>query len=216
MTRLLQHVLYRHSGVLLLALFRGSRAHVPRPQPYAPGDTLPEQGLRAYGRVWPLLEDALWLNSRQGRFRLIKASEIELIQTVKDAMLLRRHGDAPKSYKLRAFRSWPMLAQHLEQLGHGRVLRMFERGFDDRHLDSLITAQRQADAGALTMGLLEHCKNMEFDVVTLSACCVSAPRRGLSRDERDEQVKSLYVAMSRARQQLWFPGDTMERLADQG
>lgn len=215
-TPIMQQVLERHSEVLVHDLIRGSREHVTRPCRYGEGDALPDEGLRAYGRIWTLLEDALWLNSRQGRFRLIKASETELVQMVKDAMLLRRHGDLPKSYKLRAFRNWPMLAQHLETLGHGRVLRMFDRGFDDRHLASLIASQRPADDGALTMGLLEHCKNMEFDIVTLSDCCVSASRKVLSRDERDEQVKALYVAMSRARRQLWFPGDTMERLTDQG
>lgn len=213
-TPLFQQVLNQHSQILVPDLIRGSREHTTLPRRYGAGNERPEQGLRVYGQVWSLLEEALWLKSRQARFRLIKASELELVQAVKDAMLLRRHGDVPKSYRLRAFRSWSMLAGHLELNGHAPVARLFDRGFDDRHLEALIASQDDGGDSGLTLGLLEHCKNMEFDVVTLSDCCVSTPLRNLSRDGRDEQLRSLYLAMTRARRELWLPEDALQRLAD--
>lgn len=211
---LFQKVIDRHSESLVDDDIRGSRDHVTCPRPYRPTDELPHTGLRVYGSVWKMLEDALRIKNGGGQFCWVPASGTELIKAAQDAILLRRSGDRPRSYQLRPFKTWDMLADHLETQGYANVVRLFERGFDEANLDELSKSQSQAEQGVLHLGMLEHCKNMEFSTVTMSSCCFSMSLRALSRDERDKQVKAIYVAMTRVKDELWLPGDAVDRLAN--
>jgi hypothetical protein len=210
---LFRSVIDQHSERLVDDTILGSRDHITRPRTYSPNDELPYVGLRVYGSVWKMLEDALRLKNVSGYFRLVQASEKVLVEAARDAILLRRNGDRPKSYQLRQFRSWDALAYHLESSGHASIARLFDRGFNENHVDELVKSQNEGGQVSLTLGLLEHCKNMEFSTVTMSSCCFSPPTNMHSRDERDKHIKAIYVAMTRVRDELWLPGDALDRLA---
>ncbi|BFI95484.1 MAG: hypothetical protein RSP_09940 [Rhodanobacter sp.] len=211
-TPLFQSVVDQHSERLVDETIVGSRDHVTRPRPYAPSDELPHTGLRAYGSVWKMLEDALRVKNGGGQFRLVKASERELVKAAQDAILLRRSKDRPKSYQLRSFDTWDALSHHLEINGHANVAKLFERGFNETNLDELVGSQSGDERNGLYLGMLAHCKNMEFSTVTMSGCCFSSSLRSLSKDERDKHIKAVYVAMTRVRDELWLPGDAIDRL----
>lgn len=210
---LFRSVIDQHSERLVDDTMLGSRDHITRPRTYSSNDELPYAGLRVYGSVWKMLEDALRLKNVSGQFQLVQASERALAEAARDAILLRRNGDRPKSYQLRQFRSWDALAYHLESSGHASIARLFDRGFNENHVNELVKSQNEGGQVSLTLGLLEHCKNMEFSTVTMSSCCFSPPTNMHSRDERDRHVKAIYVAMTRVRDELWLPGDALDRLA---
>jgi len=207
---LFRSILDRHSERLVDDIIVGSRDHVTRPCTYSPSDALPQMGLRVYGSVWQMMGDALRIKSGSGQFHFVRASEKELIEAVRDAILLRRSGDRPKSYQLRQFKSWEALAQHLEGSGHANIVRLFDRGFSESHLDELTKGQNERCP--LTIGLLEHCKNLEFSTVLMSPCCFSQHTNVRSKDEGDKRIKAIYVAMTRVRDELWLPADALERL----
>lgn len=208
-----QTVIGHHSEMLVDDQIRGSRDHVTRPRPYSPREELPHTGLRVYGSVWRLLEDALRIKNGGGRFRLVQASEKELEKVVGEAILMRQSGDLPKSYQLRQFKTWEALSQHLEVNGHANVVRLFERGFNKTKLDELLASQGASEQGSLNMGMLEHCKNLEFSTVAMSGCCFPSSLRALPKAERDKQVKAIYVAMTRVKDELWLPGDAIDQLS---
>lgn len=209
---LFRSVLDRHSERLVDDVLLGSRDHITRPRTYSPNDELPYAGLRVYGSVWKMLEDALRLKNGSGQFQLVQASEKMLTEAARDTILLRRNGDRPRSYQLRQFRSWDALAYHLESNGHANIARLFDRGFNESHVDELVKSQHEGGQGTLTLGLLEHCKNMEFSTVTMSGCCFSPTTNMPSRDERDKHIKAIYVAMTRVRDELWLPGGALDRI----
>lgn len=213
-TPLFQSVIDRHSDRLVDDAIVGSRDHVTRPRTYAPNDELPQTGLRVYGSVWKMLEDALRLKGGSARFRFVQASEKVLIKAARDAILLRCSGDRPVSYDLRQFKHWDELSHYLESNGHPNVVRLFDRGFREDNLDELTNSQSEDGRPSLTLGLLEHCKNLEFSVVAMSNCCFAPSTNVRSKDEKDKRIKAIYVAMTRVQDELWWPGDALDRLSD--
>lgn len=213
-TPLFQSVIDQHSERLVDDAIVGSRDHVTRPRAYAPNDELPLTGLRVYGSVWKMLEDALRLKGGSARFRFVQASEKMLIEAARDAILLRRSGDRPRSYELRQFKNWDELSHHLESNGCPNVARLFDRGFREDNLDELTKSQSEDGRHCLTLGLLEHCKNLEFSIVAMSSCCFSQPTNTRSKDKKDKRIKEIYIAMTRVQDELWLPGDALERLSD--
>lgn len=211
---LFRSVLDQHSERLVDGAIVGSRDHVTRPCAYAPHHELPATGLRVYGSVWKMLEEALRLKDGNARFRLVQASEKSLIEAARDAILLRRSGDRPKSYELRKFEHWDELSHEIENQGYRNVVRLFDRGFREDNLDELIRGQSDGGQSSLVLGLLEHCKNLEFSVVAMSSCCFTPSANVRAREARDKHIKTVYVAMTRVHDELWFPGDALDRLSD--
>jgi hypothetical protein len=208
---MIRRTLGLHSATLIDGTFSGSRDHATRYHAYANTTELPHTGLRVYGSAWTLLEDALRVRAKGGWFRMLPASEKTLIRMAKDAIMLRRYGDRPTQYHLRRFIAWEQLADDLVRTGYSSLLAAFERGFSIDDLDALQRAQAAEGEQDLTLGLLEHCKNLEFSQVSMAPCCFASP----NGRPKDELVKGVYVAMTRVRDELWLPGDALDRLADQ-
>lgn len=206
-----REVLGYHSEKLVAEPIIGSKDHITRPKLYDKGSELPEEGLRVYGSEWFMLEDALRLKDAGALFRFVPASGDALRSSVMDAINLKKYRDRPKSYHLRTFSSWSELASHLSDIGCPKVVRLFERGFDVEHLEALFKAQSEEGGQRVLLGLLDHCKNLEYSTVMMSNCCFLDNFR---RFEKDLFFRSVYVAMTRVHDELWLPGDAMGRLSD--
>lgn len=200
-----------HDGWLIEGEFQGSRNRATRYHAYEQSAELPLTGLRAYGNAWALLEDALRVKAKGAQFRMLAASETVVLQMAKEAILLRKYGDRPTHYHLRRFTQWSDLAGDLTRTGYSSLVRMFEKGFSVDDLDVLRRGQAALGAEQLTLGLLEHCKNMEFGQVAMAKCCFTSP----NERPKNELVKGVYVAMTRVENDLWMPGDALDRLSDQ-
>lgn len=200
-----------HSTPLIDGDFSGSRDNATRYRAYERGSELPERGLRVYGNTWTLLDDALRMRARGGRFRMLHASAKQMIEMARDAISLLRYGDRPRHYNLRSFTHWEEFAENLRHSGHFPMLAAFERGLSPDDIDAVEAAQAPEGTQDLTLGLLEHCKNLEFSQVVMARCCFTAP----NERPKDELVKGVYVAMTRVRDELWLPGDALDRLTDQ-
>ncbi|WP_043694325.1 AAA family ATPase [Luteibacter sp. 9133] len=211
---LIRSVLDMHSTELVVESLEGSREHYTRRYFYQSTDTLPLAGLRVYGSVWSILEDALRLKSQGVPFRLLPATESDLARATEDAIGMRRGDHVTRYYGNREYTSWSALAGHLERIGYSRVVLLFERDFGSTDMQSLLGAQKDAEAEGLTLGLLEHCKSLEFSQVTLWPCCFDTLSGALERRRADERVRAVYLAMSRATDELWLPGDALDMLAD--
>lgn len=204
-------VLAHHSQELVTAPIVGSRDHVTRPKLYDQKAELPEQGLRVYGSEWFMLADALRLKDAGASFRFVPASGDQLHKAVRDAISLRKYRERPKSYGLRGFTAWSELADYFAEIGCPSVARLFNRGFDVPNLDELFQAQSTNGEQAVLLGMLDHCKNLEYSAVLMSNCCFLDTFR---RSEKDLFFRSVYVAMTRVQDELWLPGDAMDKLDD--
>ncbi|TDR36598.1 hypothetical protein DFR29_12819 [Tahibacter aquaticus] len=200
-----------HDGWLVEGEFRGSRNRATRYHAYEQNADLPLTGLRAYGNAWALLEDALRVKAKGAQFRMLSASEKVVVQMAEEAILLRKYGDRPTHYHLRRFTQWDEFADHLARTGYASLVRMFEKAFSNDDLKVLRNGQAPDGAQQLTLGLLEHCKNMEFSQVAMTKCCFTSP----NERPKNELVKGVYVAMTRVENDLWMPGDALDRLSDQ-
>ncbi|MFA6230902.1 MAG: hypothetical protein WC617_12150 [Rhodanobacter sp.] len=212
---LIRSVLDLHGEQLVDDVITGSRDHITRHHVYTRQDALPSTGLRVYGTEWQMLEDALRIKEAGGSYWFIPASAHFLRRSVADAIELHKFGVAPKhQFHLSPFRDWPMLAQHLADIGQHRIARLFERGFGLGNLDALFGAAAPGGEEGVTLGLLEHCKNLEFSTVVMSPCCFNPPKNTRNPKKWDALVKAAYVAMTRVRDELWIPGEAIDALVD--
>lgn len=211
---LVRSVLALHSRPLTLDGLRGSREHFTRRHFYRPNDDLPKTGFRVYGSVWSMLEDALRLKHAGVPFRLLPASELALSLAAQDAIDMRRGSTSTSYYGNREYGSWQDLAGHLDTIGYHLVVRLFEREFGNTNLQVLLSAQSAEDGSYLTLGLLEHCKSLEFGVVTMWPCCFTELDGARRTRNQDELVRAVYLAMTRVRDVLWLPEFALERLTD--
>jgi hypothetical protein len=215
-TPMIEAVIRMHSDTLMPDDLRGSRDHITYRREYRSADEAPGRGLRVYGSEWQLLADALRLKDAGNRFRFVPTSGQFLLRSSYDAIELYRHGGRPKQFHLSDFRSWDALATHLSMVGQDKVARLIERGYSVDHADALLQAgshREESDTDdVVTLGLLEHCKNLEASLVFMSPCCFEHATT-ISR-ERDRAVKAVYLAMTRVRDELWYPGVALENLAE--
>lgn len=212
---LIRSVLELHGEQLVDDAIAGSRDHITRHHVYTRQDALPSTGLRVYGTEWQLLEDALRIKEAGGSYWFIPASAHFLRRSVADAIELHKFGVTPKhQFHLSPFRDWTMLAQHLTDIGQHRIARLFDRGFGLGNLDALFGGAAPQGECCITLGLLEHCKNLEFSTVVMSPCCFNPPKNTRNPRKWDALVKAAYVAMTRVRDELWIPGEAIDALAD--
>ena len=190
--------------------FQTAGDHITHLRTYSNSNQVPETGLRLFGNEWAMLEIALRRAAVSAPFNLLPASRKTMEENVRNALALfdRRmlwHGITVNGQK-----DWEGLANKLHQQGLSAIVRLFERGFDEAGLAKLLAFEAQAKDAPLTLGLVDHSKNQERDVVALSVCCYedAAVRRAF------DPVHAYYLGMTRARHELWVPGDSLDRIID--
>lgn len=193
-----------------MARFDSSREHVTRVRRYSLAKDLPEHGLRLFGSEWAMLEAAQRRKIADAPFAVLPASLSLMEKNVRNALTLFQGRAAWYGLRVNGHRTWEDLAADLHQRGLQLIVRMFERGFDDEKLKELLAFATQSNHAPLTLGLLDHAKNLEFPLVAMAPCCYedAAAQRAF------EPVHATYLAMTRARQELWVPGDATDRLSD--
>lgn len=190
--------------------FAGSRQHITRQHLYSTTSELPEDGLRIYGSEWALLADALRLRDAGTSFRILPASTRELQRLIPAAVSLFRYGDAYRGMQINGQRSWAGVVDSLEKQGRQDVVRLFERGFNDQHLRELLAAETAEGEVAVTLALIDHAKNLESPRVVLMDSCfdLNVGRRNYN------PANATYLALTRARDEIWLPGDALDRLGE--
>ena len=185
--------------------FAAARGHITARRPYAPGADTPQDGLRVFGDPSALLDTLLQLDSASASVALLPAS----------ARQLRQHAlaliDQQRQQQARISQHWQATADALHQAGLQRLREQVQQGWTNSALDALLARHADTDSAPLLLGLVEHAKNLEADVVTLAPCCFghSVAQRQL------HPARAVYQAMSRAKHVLWLPGDGMGQLMDQ-
>jgi hypothetical protein len=205
---LVQRTLDMDPTGLITASFSASRDHVTRQRQYDRRDEIPLGGLRVYGSEWALLEDALQLQEAGAAFRLLPATMDQLERLLREAISLRQGHGAFRGVRYGAQSSWEALATELDRQGLQSMLARFERGLSMRELLLIKDAQAEEGARAITLALIEHAKNLESDLVALMDCCfdVQLGHRNYMPS------RAAYLAFTRARHEVWLPGDSMDRL----
>lgn len=184
--------------------FAASRAHITARRPYDDPAQAPREGLRVFGDPNALLAFLLQASDAGADAAILPASAREL----------RRHAmaliDTYRQARARISDRWQASAERLASDGHGQLVRAIEAGFDLARLDALLAACASTGEAPLLLGLVEHAKNLEADVVTLAPCCFER-----SVEQRYyHPARSVYQAMTRAKHELWLPGDGMARLGE--
>lgn len=190
--------------------FTGARDHITRVRHWRGRGQALGDGLRVYASEWALLEDAQRLKTEGGRFRLLPASARALKELVADAATLFNQRSPGWMGLAGGHRTWEDLAAALAREGREKVVRMFERGFNETRFDETLAAQAPEDEARIFLGLVPHVKNLEFSAVALNDCCFTPAqlRHG------HVPAHAAYLAMSRVRDELWLPGDAFDRLTD--
>jgi len=190
--------------------FASSREHVTRVHRYSSAKELPEHGLRLFGSEWALFEAAQRRKNADAPFAALPASIALMERNVRNALTLFSGRATWYGLRVNGHRTWESLAADLHQRGLQAIVRMFERGFDEEKLSELLTFEKRGRNSSLTLGLMDHAKNLEFPMVALAPCCYgdAAAQRAF------EPVHASYLAMTRAQQELWVPGDATDRLSD--
>ncbi|WP_155617083.1 hypothetical protein [Xanthomonas translucens] len=194
----------------LMPDFISAGDHVTHIMAYSNVSQLPETGLRLFGNEWAMLEVALRRAAANSPFRLLPTSRQALKENIRKALVLFDGRFLGSETAVNGQRDWDGLATKLHRQGLTAIVRMFERGFDEGSLAKLLAFEAKADRGSLILGLIDHSKNQEHDVVALSICCYedAAIRRAF------DPVHASYLGMTRARHELWIPGDSLDRLTD--
>lgn len=205
---LVESVLERMPDRFIGETFRGSRDHSTRCRFFEGQGDRATPGLHLYGDEWALLTDALYIKHGGARFRLLDETARNLQNLVTDALSLYHGQDVARTYSLQGIGSAEELSEHLESIGHNRVANLLQRGFRGEDLRRLFAAQTPDGEQEITLGLVEHGKNLEFSRVTLAPCCFRASRTRKSYSV----VRAAYLAITRVRDELWLPGDAIDRL----
>ena len=184
--------------------FAAARGHITARRPYDSADSTPDGGLRVFGDPSALLDCLLQLPANAGTVAVLPAT----------ARQLRQHGlaliDQLRQQQARISQHWQASAAALATAGQLALLGTLEKGWSTAALDALLAAHADTSNARLLLGLVEHAKNLEADVVTLSPCCFdsSVAQRQL------HPARAVYQAMSRAKHALWLPGQGMDQLID--
>ncbi|PZQ33282.1 MAG: hypothetical protein DI562_02110 [Stenotrophomonas acidaminiphila] len=188
--------------------FRSSRDHITRLHRYSDTKEIPEEGLRLFGNEWAMLEFALRRANAGAPFSLLGPSRRLLEEHVRHALAMFSGRSVIDSLSVRGHNSWESLAGDLVGQGRGAIVRMFERGFEEKDLNKLLSLD--SPQASVALGLIDHAKNQEHSVVALAPCCFedAAIRRGF------QPVHAAYLGMTRARNELWVPGEASDRLVE--
>lgn len=186
--------------------FEGATDRATAVREYRHWSDVPNQGLRIHGSLWRLLHDAVDLQARGAQVHVHPAS-LRVLQKEAHAPIdaWRTARDGGVSHR------WEAFVEACQQRGLGDVPALFAGGFDAMAMSRLMAALVPAQDSSIVLCLAQHAKNLQFDVVTLSACCFNS-----GHDNRlpYSPVRAAYLAMTRASRQLWVPGDATAQLQD--
>ncbi len=186
--------------------FEGATDRATGVREYRQWRDVPQQGLRIHGSLWRLLQDVVDLQARGIPVHVHPASLRQLQKEAHapiDAWRSARDGGAGAR--------WDAFVAACAQRGVGDVPDLFASGFDALAMARLMAALVPAQESRIALCLAQHAKNLQFDVVALSACCFNS-----GHDSRlaYNPVRAAYLAMTRASRQLWVPGEAMAQLQD--
>ena len=186
------------------AEFAASRAHITARRPYAGFEQAPASGLHVYGDPHALLDWVVGNGAGTVRAALLPASARQL------RLLAIELIDAARQQRQGRSRQWQARSQRLLDNGQQPLVAAIDAGLELAAVDALLGRLADTAQADLLLGLVEHAKNLEADVVTLAPCCFAqAPV-----ERQLHPARAVYQAMTRARHELWLPGDGMDRLRD--
>lgn len=183
--------------------FSGSQAHTTRVLRY-PTAALPpmKEGLFLFAEPWSLIEffQRCAHSAHAGAFRLLESSRDELRRMVGALALLHR-GERPTYWPLQQFGTWDAFCRfHQANKEVMRVAHMFDKGYSLPKFEEAVARESVTPCNR-TLALLVDGKNLQADVVILAPDLFQ--NRGQKRNA--ETVASVYIAVTRARYELWMP-----------
>lgn len=186
--------------------FEGASDRATGVREYRSWSDVPRRGLRIHGSLWRLLQDAVDLQAQGAQVHVHPAS---LRQLQKEAPVpidaWRSVRDGGVTHR------WEVFVEACRQRGLGDVPDLFAGGFDAMAMARLVAALVPAQESSIVLCLAQHAKNLQFEVVTMSACCFNSGHDGRLPYS---PVRAAYLAMTRASRQLWVPGEAMAQLQD--
>ncbi|MEV5120898.1 MAG: hypothetical protein ACN6PQ_16180 [Stenotrophomonas indicatrix] len=171
---------------------------------YADWSQVPDGGIRIYGDLLRLMQDAARLHVRGARVH-IHPSTLRLLNAA-----LRKPIEAWNTVREGgSLRDWERVVEQFQERGEGALADLFSRSDSPQTIMQTLQALVPAEESQLVLCLAEHAKNLQFEVVSMSDCCFRAKPAERSRHS---PVRAAYVAMTRASRQLWVPEGAMEHL----
>jgi len=184
--------------------FMGASDRATGVRRYTAWSQVPVHGARIYGSLWRLLQEAHQLMEQGARVHVHPAS----------ARVLHKEAQAP----IEAWRSvgrgesshrWERFVEACEERGLTDIPVLFSTGFDSAALERLLATLVPEQDATVVLCLAQHAKNLQFDRVSMSACCFVT---GYDTRQQHSPVRAAYLALTRGSQQLWLPDDAMEQL----
>ena len=171
---------------------------------YRQWSQVPTAGIRIYGNLLQLAQDAVQLHAAGAQPRIhpttLRVLRSEL-QRLRDGWRRLSEGGST--------RDWERLIAPYARVGQAAPTALATDSHAAQAIDQVIRAQEAAAPATLVLCMAEHAKNLQFDIVSLSSCCFTA---GQNARLWHSPVRAVYLALTRASRQLWLPGDGMEQL----
>lgn len=208
--RLIESTLQLASERYIEDTFEGSPDHATRRRFYRSPSEVPDAGMHLFGSEWALLLAAQRLCASGASYAFLPTSANLLRTAVVNAKNLAKFGDTFRGVTVSGFRQWEQLAAHLTRSGLSAVVAQIEGDLTVDEVDKLVASQ---DAGAhptVIIGLMDHAKNIESSRVVLAPCCFG----DAARQRKFQPVNGVYLAMTRAVDELYVPGDCLDQLRD--
>lgn len=186
------------------APFMGASDRATGLRRYDDWSVVPSTGARLYGSLWRMLLEANELVARGARVHLHPASRQALLKEVDGPIDAWRSaaGGGPGQ-------RWESFVQVCAKRGQADIPALFAGGFDAAALQRLLGQLVDAGEASIVLCLAQHAKNLQFATVSMAPCCFDS---GHDARALHSPVRAAYVAITRAQQQLWLPGDAMEQL----
>lgn len=186
--------------------FSGATDRATGVRHYAAWSAVPVSGMRIFGSVWRLLREATQLVARGAQVHVHPASVRVLLKDAQGPI------DAWRSVRERGpTQRWDAFVAACGQRGQADIPALFSDGFDAAALERLIARLVPQESCTVMLCLAQHAKNLQSDTVAMSACCFTT---GHDARAWHNPVRAAYLALTRARHQLWVPGDAMDQLQD--
>ena len=164
------------------------------------------------GSNWHMLQWFQLLVASGAKFALLPGSAKKFTAFVQGIIGLYHEGKRPMAPELFRYPTWDALSQDKQAMkAFGRVEHLLKRGYSYADFNAGLNKMVAAQNASYLLGQADDSKNMEFDRVMLTPEMFS---KVTNRAWLQTSLSRIYVASSRARNQLIVPGYMRDWVAD--
>lgn len=166
------------------------------------------------GTEWHLIEWFQRLSHQDARFCILPGSYHSFKGLMEGCINLYHHEIRSQHPFLFRYPSWQEMASSQgNNDAFRRIERMLGQGYGMEDLERSLGRLQHPASAKITLGLVEHSKNMEFNAVMITPEVLNSSSK-LTKKSGAKILANLYTGASRAKHALYIPGNLKDWLQD--